>query len=67
MPVKCPNCGKETYFEGNPFRPFCSQRCRFLDLGAWMSGTYRLAAEKQKDEGGDDPGNSPEGEGFEND
>jgi endogenous inhibitor of DNA gyrase (YacG/DUF329 family) len=50
MPVKCPHCGKITNFEGNPFRPFCSERCKLIDLGAWVSGTYRIPTEN-KDEG----------------
>jgi len=48
MIVPCPRCGKEVPFEGNPFRPFCSRRCKLIDLGNWASGTYRVpgAAEK---------------------
>ena len=37
MIIKCPRCGKETEYNGNPFRPFCSERCRLIDLGAWLS------------------------------
>ena len=40
--VKCPSCKQEAKWEENPFRPFCSDRCRTLDLGAWMSGRYRI-------------------------
>jgi len=29
-----------TPFEGNPYRPFCSERCRRIDLGTWASGGY---------------------------
>jgi len=43
--VKCPQCGKETEFTGNEFRPFCSERCRLLDLGAWAEGEYSLPTE----------------------
>ena len=46
MPVvKCPLCGKETEFQGNEFRPFCSERCKLLDFGAWADGEYALPAE----------------------
>lgn len=46
MPVvKCPQCGKETEFAGNEFRPFCSERCKLLDFGAWAEGQYNLPAE----------------------
>lgn len=43
--VKCPQCGKEVEFTGNEFRPFCSERCKLLDLGAWADGDYGIAAE----------------------
>jgi len=43
--VKCPTCRAEVAWEGNPFRPFCSDRCRTLDLGAWASEHYRIPAE----------------------
>ena len=46
--VKCPTCGKETHFEGNEFRPFCSERCKLLDFGAWADEKYSLAAEAQE-------------------
>ncbi len=46
MPVvKCPNCGKEAEFSGNEFRPFCSERCKLLDFGAWTDGEYSLPSE----------------------
>jgi len=43
--VKCPNCGKGTEYEGNEFRPFCSERCRLLDFGAWADEKYSLPVE----------------------
>jgi endogenous inhibitor of DNA gyrase (YacG/DUF329 family) len=43
--VKCPNCGRETEYQGNDFRPFCSERCKMLDLGAWIDGEYTLPVE----------------------
>ena len=42
MLVRCPRCGTEVLFEGNPFRPFCSERCKLIDLGNWASGAYRV-------------------------
>lgn len=42
MSVKCPRCGKETLFQGNPYRPFCSERCKLIDLGNWISENYRV-------------------------
>jgi hypothetical protein len=47
--VKCPTCRVETSWEGNPHRPFCSERCRLIDLGAWIEGKYRIAGEKTDD------------------
>lgn len=44
MMVKCPQCGKEVEFEGNEFRPFCSERCKLLDFGAWADENYVLPA-----------------------
>ena len=40
-------CKKETTWDGNPFRPFCSERCRMRDLGKWASEEYCIAGEKQ--------------------
>jgi len=35
--VKCPTCKRELNWEESRFRPFCSERCRLIDLGAWLS------------------------------
>jgi uncharacterized protein len=43
--VRCPTCRRETPFEGNPHRPFCSERCRLVDLAAWADGRYRIPGE----------------------
>jgi endogenous inhibitor of DNA gyrase (YacG/DUF329 family) len=45
--IVCPLCKKKTAWEGNPFRPFCSERCRVADLGKWASDEYRIAGEKK--------------------
>ena len=51
MIVKCPRCGKERDTTDNPFRPFCSERCKLLDLDNWLSGNYRIpTAETPKDD-----------------
>lgn len=43
MKVKCPTCGKTAdYSPSNPQRPFCSERCQTLDLGAWADEKYRV-------------------------
>lgn len=43
--VKCPGCGRKVEFAGNEFRPFCSERCKLLDFGAWADEEYNLPAE----------------------
>lgn len=50
MVVKCPACRAQVEWEGNPYRPFCSERCRLIDLGAWTEGRYRIPGEKIEDE-----------------
>jgi uncharacterized protein len=44
--VKCPHCRKQAPLAGNPYRPFCSERCKMIDLGTWASEGYRIPAEK---------------------
>ncbi|GAB6075469.1 DNA gyrase inhibitor YacG [Desulfurobacterium crinifex] len=44
--VKCPNCGKETTWENNPFRPFCSEKCKLADLSKWLNEEYALVSEE---------------------
>lgn len=61
LKVKCPTCRKETEWENNPHRPFCSDRCRLIDLGAWTQERYRIPGEQFKpaadDDDDDDDGN----------
>jgi endogenous inhibitor of DNA gyrase (YacG/DUF329 family) len=40
--VRCPTCRQLTAWEGNPSRPFCSERCKLRDLGNWASEGYRI-------------------------
>ena len=43
--VPCPTCGGDSlYAASNPFRPFCSNRCKNVDLGAWANEDFRMAA-----------------------
>ncbi len=48
----CPTCRKSSALDaGNPWRPFCSERCKLIDLGAWASGRYSIpAVENDEDE-----------------
>jgi endogenous inhibitor of DNA gyrase (YacG/DUF329 family) len=51
--VRCPTCGGPAlYSAANRWRPFCGERCRQLDLGAWASEEYRVAAEPRPADGG---------------
>ena len=44
--VACPRCGALTRFSReNKWRPFCSERCKMIDLGAWANESYRVPAE----------------------
>lgn len=43
--VKCPTCEKMCEYEGNEFRPFCSERCKLIDFGAWADEEFSLPAE----------------------
>jgi endogenous inhibitor of DNA gyrase (YacG/DUF329 family) len=43
--INCPICRKSTVWNGNEFRPFCSERCRLTDLGNWASGEYCVPGE----------------------
>ena len=45
--VACPRCGNLTeYSLENKWRPFCSERCRLIDLGKWAAEEYRLPEDK---------------------
>jgi len=48
--IKCPICRKETR-QGDPFFPFCSQRCKLVDLGAWATGRYRISGPLKAQDG----------------
>ncbi|OGA37176.1 MAG: DNA gyrase inhibitor YacG [Betaproteobacteria bacterium RIFCSPLOWO2_12_FULL_62_13] len=48
--VSCPQCGKSVAWDSaNPYRPFCSERCKLIDLGAWASESYRIPVAESKD------------------
>ena len=58
--VSCPHCGNSAQWNSaNPFRPFCSERCKMIDLGAWATESYRIPVAENKngpetEESGDD-------------
>jgi hypothetical protein len=44
--ICCPSCGKNnTWQDNNPSRPFCSPRCKLIDLGDWASEQHRIPGE----------------------
>jgi hypothetical protein len=47
--VRCPICRAEVSLEDGPHRPFCSERCRLLDLSAWASERYRIPGDPVAD------------------
>ena len=50
--VTCPTCGKaHPWDSANRFRPFCSERCKMIDLGKWANEEYRV--EQRERDGGD--------------
>jgi uncharacterized protein len=51
---RCPICSKSTDSAAHPDFPFCSERCRLLDLGNWASERYRVS-EPVVDEGAPEP------------
>jgi uncharacterized protein len=51
--VSCPRCGTPVRWEADsPFRPFCSERCKMIDFGAWAMEEYRVAARSEEDDTG---------------
>jgi uncharacterized protein len=47
--VRCPQCAKTVeYLVSNPNRPFCSERCKMIDLGAWASDQYAIPGKSEE-------------------
>jgi hypothetical protein len=58
--MRCPICKKVITWEGNPDRPFCSERCRLIDLGNWAAEEYSLPAGESETHENDEQPNSAE-------
>ena len=44
--IACPTCGREfAWTETALWRPFCSERCRLIDLGAWLGERHAIPGE----------------------
>lgn len=51
--VACPTCGAAVNWTAeNRYKPFCSERCKLIDLGQWATEKYRVPAEEQEPEDG---------------
>ncbi len=49
--VACPTCGKEVVWgEESPYRPFCSERCKLIDLGQWANEGYRIPTSEDEED-----------------
>ena len=49
--ARCPTCGRAVNaVPATPWRPFCSERCRLLDLGAWLDGRRAIAGDPAEPE-----------------
>jgi len=58
--VACPSCGARVEWKKESrFRPFCSERCRLIDLGAWAAESYRVPVADQKTDRDDPPVETP--------
>ncbi|HVE06172.1 MAG TPA: DNA gyrase inhibitor YacG [Paraburkholderia sp.] len=55
--VKCPACGKDVrWVPESRFRPFCSERCKQIDLGAWAAEKYRIGGTDDEPPADEAPG-----------
>jgi len=58
--VRCPTCKREVPWTAeSTWRPFCSDRCRLIDLGAWLAGERSIAGDGSGEFEGPDPGQAP--------
>ena len=49
MLIPCPRCKKSTeYNNKNKYRPFCSEKCKLIDLGAWASDEYNISGDSNE-------------------
>jgi endogenous inhibitor of DNA gyrase (YacG/DUF329 family) len=60
--VKCPTCKRTLEWSTSEYRPFCSERCRLIDLGAWLTEKNAIpgdASELNEEPGADDSDSAP--------
>jgi len=51
---KCPTCGKPVEWQDNPWRPFCSERCKLIDFSRWANEEYRVPGQNSSPAEGDE-------------
>jgi endogenous inhibitor of DNA gyrase (YacG/DUF329 family) len=57
--LPCPRCRTPAPRRDNPYRPFCSERCRWIDLGQWVEEGYRIAGDPVAADPARDPDDEP--------
>jgi uncharacterized protein len=60
--MKCPNCGQPAQWQDNPYRPFCSERCKLIDFGRWANEEYRVPAEPAQTNDSEEKDDAPRDE-----
>lgn len=61
---ECPSCHEPVpQAPENRCFPFCSQRCRTIDLGRWLNGEYRIAVSHEGEDDGREPAAGPQRDG----
>ncbi|WP_040661882.1 DNA gyrase inhibitor YacG [Nitrococcus mobilis] len=57
--VHCPTCNRPVeWSQHSPYRPFCSRRCKLIDLGAWLDGSHRIPGSELDGESSSTAGDS---------
>ncbi|MFQ5450898.1 MAG: DNA gyrase inhibitor YacG [Nitrospinaceae bacterium] len=52
---RCPTCKKPVKEQGTPFFPFCCERCKLIDLGAWLDGKFIIEGDRISPDAGHPP------------
>ena len=50
LTIDCPRCKKKFNYYSSEFRPFCSEKCRLIDLGQWLNESYTVPVQKLSQE-----------------
>ena len=48
--VECPKCGLKFNYHDSEHRPFCSKRCKMVDLGHWLDESYTVPSEEKPEQ-----------------